>query len=188
MTDTHNTARGTGQGSTLVLASNHCTGNYTTPLQVPMSHCLAVFQWTGCGRVCPPALEPVRSFVLYTVLWIVLHWGAGVRVGRQDLPEPLLHGAGELPRPQPRQRPHKEALRPLWPARPERSEKLYLQVAVARRLQRGGAARSRAAAAFCSGRPVNIDTAKHPAGLKIERLSNRFPLTLQCLGVFAIDI
>jgi len=27
--------------------------------QVPLSECLSVFQWSGCGRVCPPALEPV---------------------------------------------------------------------------------------------------------------------------------
>lgn len=27
--------------------------------QVPMSRCLSVFQWSGCGRVCPPSLEPV---------------------------------------------------------------------------------------------------------------------------------
>ena len=27
--------------------------------QVPLSECLSVFQWSGCGRVCPPSLEPV---------------------------------------------------------------------------------------------------------------------------------
>lgn len=27
--------------------------------KVPMSRCLSVFQWSGCGRVCPPSLDPV---------------------------------------------------------------------------------------------------------------------------------
>jgi len=27
--------------------------------EVPLSQCLSVFQWSGCGRVCPPSLEPV---------------------------------------------------------------------------------------------------------------------------------
>jgi len=27
--------------------------------KVPMSKCLSVFQWSGCGRVCPPNLDPV---------------------------------------------------------------------------------------------------------------------------------
>lgn len=34
----------------------HCGGHV---YQVPMSRCLSVFQWTGCGRVCPPSLDPV---------------------------------------------------------------------------------------------------------------------------------
>ncbi len=27
--------------------------------RVPVSRCLSLFQWTGCGRVCPPSLDPV---------------------------------------------------------------------------------------------------------------------------------
>ena len=28
--------------------------------QVPMSRCLSVFQWSGCGRVCPPRFHHRR--------------------------------------------------------------------------------------------------------------------------------
>jgi len=50
-------------GSDLVLYRNVCEmkkahcGKHV--FQVPMSRCLSVFQWNGCGRVCPPSLEPV---------------------------------------------------------------------------------------------------------------------------------
>ena len=77
---------------------------YRESFQVPMSRCLSVFQWSGCGRVCPPRFW-----------WSLMHWDtASTKInilltrwcqpqpwprvwdGQQDLSEPMLHAARGL--------------------------------------------------------------------------------------------
>ena len=77
---------------------------YRKSFQVPMSRCLSVFQWSGCGRVCPPRFW-----------WSLMHWDtASTKInilltrwcqpqpwprvwdGQQDLSELMLHAARGL--------------------------------------------------------------------------------------------